>query len=171
MTSYIDLDGIQIPATGLVAPPEWGVAVNDNFNILRPDIGIARRAANQTIGTAADTEIILDTEDEDDAAYFDLIGNPTRLTFPVDGVYLIEASVSFDTDNTGYRLLKLNRNGGGSDVTDIRNGVDGNSTTVRFTHITPRTAGDYYEMVVHQNSGGDLDVVAKISVTILRNDG
>jgi hypothetical protein len=170
--NFTDLDGIQIPATGLVAPFEWGVAVNNNFNALRPDIGIALRAATQSINDATDTEIIFDTEDEDDNNYIDIAGNPTRLTFPYDGIFLVVVECSFVSNSTGYRLIKLNKNGGGADKQFAITAINGIGTRVGLSIITPKTAADYYEAVIHQTSGGALNIdFAKISVSALRNDG
>ena len=120
------------------------------------------------------TVVTLDTEFDDTANFFDLIANPTRLTYPYTGLFLVVTGLVFVANATGQRRAGLERNGGGIPDADDRRAAYGESglgTTLTFSMITPKIAGDFHELFVFQNSGGALDLgFAKISVVTLRDD-
>lgn len=148
--------------------------IRDNFAAVRPDTGVARRAAVQSIPANTNTVITLDTEDDDTASFFDIAGNPTRLTYPYTGIFLVNTNMSFAPNATGERKAGMERNGGGvADQSDFENAFtqSGASTTLDIPMVAPRTASDYHELFVIQTSGGALDLSsAKISVATLRDD-
>lgn len=148
--------------------------IRDNFAAVRPDTGIARRAATQSLTNDTNTAVSLDTEDDDTANFFDIAGNPTRLSFPYTGVFLVIAAGTFAVSATNERRAGLEPNGGAvADVSDFRNAFaqGGVGTNFSLIAITPKTGSDYYELFVYQNSGGALNLNdAKISVATLRDD-
>ena len=136
------------------------------------DTGIARRAAAQSIPNNTKTAVILDIEDDDTANFFDIAANPTRLSFPYTGVFLVTATVDFASNATGRRELGVEPAGGGiQDIGTNLNAVSGTNTQLHAVIITKRSGGDFYEFFVIQNSGGALHMSAgKISVATLRDD-
>src|SRR5688572_25862554 len=67
------------------------------------------RTSNQTIATSTSTAISFDSEIYDDGGFW-AIGNPTRLTAPVDGYYEVWACVRWANNATGRRLLFYKKN-------------------------------------------------------------
>ena len=156
----------------LITAAIWNTDIVANIQAMRPDTGIARRQAVQSIDTSSDTFITLDTEDDDTVGFFDIATVPTRLTYPYDGVFLVVVGVGFEAGSTGLRRIEMERNG--TDVADasaVMPALSSGETIVEMTLITPRSAGDYHELEVWHSQGSALDATAKISVATLRNDG
>lgn len=88
--------------------------------------------------------------------------NPTRLHAPVDGVYLITAQALFSTSETGYRLVRIAKNGNPNNglVSNQTSATPSVGTTHPISTQVKLSAGDYVEVVVSQNSGQDLTVFA-----------
>lgn len=121
---------------------------------------IVRRAAAQAISSATDTAVSWDTEDRDDAAFYNG-GSPTRLTVPYTGWYTISASTRWSTSAAGdTRFLWFRKNGSfypaapaGAGGTTIEGDASLNATLV--THLT---ATDYIEIYIWQATGGPLNL-------------
>lgn len=165
MTTY---NSMTTRAAGYVVPStEWNKIVN-NFDACRQVVGLVRRAAALAINNTSDTAITFDTQDVDDENYIDIAGNPTRITLPRDGNYLFDVEVQFESNNTGYRYVNMPRSGGASDFQMNFPAINGAITVVKFPFITGnRTAGDWYEIVAYQNSGGALNITARVAVTMI----
>jgi hypothetical protein len=89
-------------------------------------------------------------------------GSKTKLIAPVAGVYEVNASVQWDTNSTGARVLRIQKNASTDLVTDQR-------TAIGFTANSASTmvklaAGDFVQALVLQNSGGSLNALG-ISTT------
>jgi hypothetical protein len=156
----------------LITAAIWNTDIVANIQAMRPDTGIARRQAVQSIDTSSDTFITLDTEDDDTVGFFDIATVPTRLTYPYDGVFLVSVFVDFAAGATGMRRIALERNGTGTaDQTRSRPAAASGPGYMQLYLMTPRVAGDYHELEVWHDQGSALDATAKISVATLRNDG
>lgn len=121
----------------------------------------AYRSANNAISTSTDTVLPFDSETFDTNAYHDTSTNNSRLTVPTGagGYYLVTARVTWQNSSSGQRVLKVRKNG--STVTSaIIEGNPGttNMTQQTLTDVVSLSAADYLEVVVNQNSGGNLDV-------------
>jgi hypothetical protein len=154
----------------ITAAADWNPIVNDII-AERLTIGIARRVANQSINDSSFTAISLDTSDEDNDTYFNIGATPTRILFPRAGHYLIEVEVLFAANATGYRAIELRRSGGASDSAFSINTVGaGYSTIARLSFLTgSRTSADYYEVYAYQNSGAPMNVVARVSINLVKD--
>ena len=91
-----------------------------------------------------------------DTAGFHDDNNPTRLTVPVDGKYLIYAWVLWDTDFTGSRYAGLSVNGVSREAQSSEPVSIGTSHSIA-THAN-LVAGDYIQLQVFQKTGGTLNV-------------
>ncbi len=121
----------------------------------------ASRSTNQTITTSTQTKISFDAVDSDDWNCWDLSPNPTRLTVPIAGRYLITATASFEAAAAGHRAINILKNNtteiARSDFLPVGNSIDTHSTVV--TPSETLAAGDYIELRAWQNSGSDLDIL------------
>lgn len=81
-------------------------------------------------------------------------GNPTRLTAPVTGKYLIIVNVEWRRSSVNFRNITLLKAG----VTWAlkAQGSVGGKSNVSGTRIMALTAGEFFECQVFQNSGGAL---------------
>ena len=117
----------------------------------------AFRTTDQTLTTGVDAVVTFDSDADDPLGSW-VVGQATRLTAVVPGRYLPVASARFAANGTGFRAAWITLNG---------------STTVgRSQHIATAAAaptwfdvaahpvtlavGDYLELNVSQNSGGNL---------------
>jgi hypothetical protein len=84
-------------------------------------------------------------------------GSRTKLIAPVAGVYEVNASVQWDNNSTGVRVLRITKNASSDLVTDQRTAAafTANSTST----LTKLAAGDFVQALVLQNSGGSLDAL------------
>lgn len=123
----------------------------------------AVRTTAQTLTTGVSTALSFASEEFDDSTYHDNATNPTRLTVPATGRYLILAGCSFASNATGRRLLRVQLNGGSSVL--ARNDTMAVTVVGGFTSLfcgceVLLTAADYIELFAFQDSGGNLDTAA-----------
>ncbi len=124
---------------------------------------VYRGTGNQTIadGTVGDTfyPVDFDTDEFDTASMHDTGSNISRIQIPVGGLYLITYEGLFSASATGQRVVRIRKNG----TTDLIGGgfFAGNpnatwSQSVVVSSVYLLAAGDYVEVMVYQNSGGNL---------------
>jgi hypothetical protein len=168
--TYVKPSATHTPTTGAVIPTaNWGTKVNAAFDLLAPNSCIVRRAATQSIAGTTTTNISFDTEDIDDNSMY-AAGTATRITFPRKGIYFVDVNVAFASNSTGVRLVTMPRSGGASDRGQYTTAINGYETPVAFSFITAeRSAGDYYEFAVWQNSGGSLNITARVAVALIQD--
>jgi hypothetical protein len=84
-------------------------------------------------------------------------GPRTKLIAPIAGVYEINASVQWDNNSTGVRMLRITKNASSDLVTDQRTAAafTANSTST----LAKLAAGDFVQAIVLQNSGGALSAL------------
>lgn len=90
-------------------------------------------------------------------------GAPTRITFNRAGKYIVGAHVSYAANATGIRTLNILKNG--TDFIAARSIMAASSglSNLSVCTVAELAAGNYIEITVHQNSGGDLDIGAGTS--------
>lgn|SRR5690606_27725071 len=81
------------------------------------------------------------------------------------GLYLISATIQFETNSTGYRALYVNV-GGSTRVRHTSNAISGNPTRLTVTTIQAATAGQAITIGVFQNSGDPLDITSSEGMPI-----
>lgn len=133
-----------------------------------PHIARIWRTAAQTIGTGANTAVQFQNVLFDTDSMADLGTDNTRLTVPAGASKVrVSGHVAFDGNATGFRRCDLGVNG-----TFLGDGTDHEFSphATEKTHLTVTsdirivTPGDYFQMNVYQDSGGNLDLNANYGV-------
>lgn len=144
---------------------DWGHAASliqrlaRDVNPLVPQARVYNNAAlTLTTGTVA--TLTFNTERFDSGSLHSTSSNTGRLTAPVTGLYMAGAHVSFASNATGIRLLRVRLNGSTVIGTQLMPAVSGDSTVVSVSTLYQLTAGDYVEAQAYQTSGGNLNVEA-----------
>ena len=117
--------------------------------------------AVQSVPDTAVTALTLNAEDYDVGSMHSNATNISRLTVPAGqgGLYLIIGSTTFAANAVGYRDLLIRKNGSTflrEKLIETDNGVY--YITLEVTTVAVLAAGDYVELTVQQNSGGNLNV-------------
>ena len=125
--------------------------------------------ADSVIATATTTYIAFTSEDFDTDAGHDNATNNSRYTIPtgMGGKWLIGAAVRWQTNATGQRIvfIQVNRT-----TTLVQPGLPASSVAnLGFTPVTVASlaAGDYVEVGVYQNSGGNQNVEGSQITTVM----
>ncbi len=136
---------------------------------------LAFSAVAQTITTVSETVVTFASEAFDTDSIHDLITSNSRLTVPA-GVTKIRLSAStlWQLNNTGYRQIRIKKNGGsggvdlnrGTYIPTALSGAGGAEIPLGMTLVTgiiETVAGDFFEMFVEHNRSGNLDLLAGTS--------
>jgi len=122
----------------------------------------AERSTAQTLTTATQTKIEFDSVLYDSWNCWDLSPNPTRLTAPIDGIFMAIGTVAFQASASGHRALNILLNNTTeicrSDFPTVGNSIDTHTTVTSPSF--KMAAGDYIELRGWQNSGSNLDILA-----------
>lgn len=89
--------------------------------------------------------------------------NPTFISPPVDGVYLLTFNVRFENNATGVRLVEPTMIGGGVQVDNGGVSIVGDTVTnndCARAMVIPMRYGQRVYMTAFQNSGGNLNITA-----------
>ena len=119
-------------------------------------------SANFTVANNTYHAVAFNTETFDTDAFHSTSSNTSRITIPTGkgGKYLFTMMMAFTTNSTGNRLTALNKNGVNfHKITFQANGISGGYIFDSSSTIVDTVAGDYWEMIIYQNSGGNLDAV------------
>ena len=121
----------------------------------------AYKTSTQTIANVTWTAVTWDVEEFDTNGFIDLSSHNTRITIPEDGYYVVGGTIGFDANNTGLRLLTIRINGDSTDRhayhTANAYGASAYGIVLSSSTILQLSSGDYVEMFVYQDSGGNLD--------------
>lgn len=132
--------------------------VQRNLRQPTPNARVRRNAAAQVITNATLTAITFDTEVWDVGNLWK-VGTPTRLTASVTGLWVVGANVQFQVSAVGQRQIRLVQNAAlNFTVKNQMTNTDGNQPILDTYGFTRMVAGDYVELYVYQNSGGNLNV-------------
>lgn len=142
---------------------QFNTHLRDNLEFLAgPDRAYAYRSSDQTIATASWDVISMGAENYDTNGLHSNSTNPSRITAAVAGLYLVTAQVNFAGSSTGDRRLQIRKNAGGTQANgtlwgqDNRRATASNNTVSNLSAQVPLAAGDYVELFVYQDSGGNL---------------
>jgi hypothetical protein len=115
--------------------------------------------AAQSISNSTDTSIAFTSETYDTDGYHSTTTNTSRMTIPAGkaGYYQLSSSVTYKPNGTGIRATDFFKNGVRAQYSEIKPQSSGDQS-VSQTTILYGAEGDYFEVVVFQNSGGALDI-------------
>ena len=135
---YLDSDGVRSEVSH---PP--AVRVNEAG---------AQTTTNNELFT-----LLFGTEGFDTDNMHDLVSNTSRLTATTAGIYYIESQVQFAAHATGDRFLRMLLNGT-TTISETRLRAAAGAHRQQCGMLFSLSATDYVELLVFQNSGGDLNV-------------
>lgn len=118
-------------------------------------------SASVSIPSAAWTILAFDSENYDVGMMHDPLAN-TRITIPTSGAgpYLVIAAITFASNATGNRGVRIQKNGAGEVVRDLEAAPSaGSVTTVDASDVLLLNPGDYIEIAAWQNSGSALNAL------------
>lgn len=119
----------------------------------------ARRTTNQSIADSTTTAFPFNSETwKSVASMHSNSVNNSRLTAPIDGVYLITASVRWQGSTVGTRSMFLEVNGTNFIAGSSDTPPDANEFTQSATTAYELAAGDFVQVQVTQNRGSPLSV-------------
>jgi len=121
----------------------------------------AKVTTSVAITTTTGVEKTIDWDASDyDVGDLWVIGSPSKLTVPEDGLYVLFAQIAFAANATGYRQIFI-RNQGGSVISHSRHAtpVTGVGATITTYTEFELAAGDWFAVSAQQNSGGNLNVL------------
>lgn len=117
----------------------------------------AQSVANTVLYYPDWDEAVYDTDSIWDA------GQPKRLTCPIDGYVQLTMGASWAISSVGLRYLRIDKNGstGLGGANHFRRYVSiAESEAFLITPVVPVVAGDYFEALYYQDTGGNLDLGA-----------
>lgn len=174
--------GFRNPVTpasiGAIPASEKGVA--NGVAQLGPDVLIAddeagtragariRTSANQSIpnNVGAGTVLTFDLEDWDVGGYYNP-ASPSLLTVPTGkgGKYHVTCMIRYAASATGWRWLRLLYNGATS-IRVTQSVLGAQEQSMVFSDVRDLGEGDNISFSTFQNSGGSLDILAGMTLTL-----
>lgn len=157
----------------------WGATLNawllighntdgTNKEVAIPYSIVKRNASHQSIATATLTSITFD-QVRSGLTWWASTPNPTRLTVPSAGTYLVGGALEFDLSGNGTRQGAIHKNG--SDLCELVGGWVPYATdnTVLSIGGVPVVcaANDYFELKAWQTSGVALNAVSDTNSPLL----
>lgn len=129
---------------------------------------------SELFAVSNETEVAVDFDTENlDTGPFHGATNESRLIAGEDGVYGYGACIIFAANATGFRRIKLRKNGtdfiAAAAVMAITTASEPTELPIAFEGILE--AGDYIEIVAYQNSGGSLNVAIGSTFWITKRGG
>lgn len=120
----------------------------------------AYRTTDVNLTTGTDTAVSLQNAASDAWGCW-VAGAATKLSAPITGRYLATAVVRFEANPTGLRAAWITKNGTDT-IGRVQVAALSGSPTMLTVAATPTdlVKGDFIELNVRQNSGGDLALVA-----------
>lgn len=142
--------------------------VNEGHKQLVTDLATYRckvkRTTDQVIPNTNNTIVNWTAEDFDVSGMHDNTTNNTRITLIKGGIYLVIAAIWWEDDSAGvgYRRVGIRLNGA-TVLAESKNGINGLQTGNHISGIFDADSGDYFDILVTQTSGGNLDIRYEIS--------
>jgi len=127
---------------------------------------VLTKSAVQAVATGSDTAITFNGEVYDTDDYHDNSTNPSRLTAPATGYYMVGGSAEIDGLGDGqYAIWQIRKGGstangdGRARLSHVRSATANAALpSLHFSRVVQLNAGEYVELVVAHNYGGDRNV-------------
>lgn len=158
--------GSGITVTGTGAPGNAYV-VSTIPNATNPPHCAVRHSVNQSHATnGAWQALVFDTEDEDTNSMHSTSVNTSRITVPINGIYLVSGGVVFAADADGQRAVAFRKNSSGANNPNVKGRIHetnpggADAPVLAVATVIKLAATDYIELVAFQNSGAALTLLA-----------
>ena len=137
-------------ATGVVTPAHFGAI---------PTVKVSRCCLLDDVPGDGTPYALPFSAEEFDVGEMHEAANPTRLTAPVGGVYLVVANVHWPLGAPGFREIEIVQNGFFHRAREFDGTPEPSSPTSQTLSVLVKlSAGSYLELEGRQNSGGPLTV-------------
>lgn len=167
--AYADLDTIQTTDPGDILTAAWCDQARDNGEFLiDPPACSVSNAAVTVASSVTLAALAADTEQYDNDSMHSTVSSNSRITIQTAGRYEIGCVVKYSASASGNRSTVFKVNGTTSYNVDLRTGTGTNTTAISGSRTLVLAAGDYVEVFMFQNSGGDLDVTLDEFYAIFR---
>lgn len=154
-----DLDGTVRVRVHMQADNRLQLATTDTFRA--PTIAAQVRVynnANITIGDDSWTALTFNSERFDDLAQHSTTIDTSHLTCKEAGKYLIIACVAWAAHATGNRMIGIRKGGATYDLLQNNQALAAGGNIQTLAAIMDLAVDEYVELMVHQTSGGELNV-------------
>jgi hypothetical protein len=168
--AYSDPNSVHVPSSGTSPPAAWGGVIRDDVAWLAGDVASgnpkpmcrAYHASSQSIATATNSSVALDSERYDVGNCHSTTTNNSRLTVPAGGggIYHIGGAATFASNATGIRIVWILYNGTTRISEQDAPSVSANTCSLQVSCDYKLAAGDYVELQAYQTSGGLLSVTS-----------
>lgn len=161
MSNYVKQTWVDGNPSNPVSAARMGVIEQGVFDAHFQPAARAFNSANISIATATTTAITLDSERFDTDTIHDTVTNNSRLTCKTAGKYQITGNVSWAASAGGtFRAVQIRLNGATTIAAALNSPSASNSSDMAVTTLYDLAVNDYVELMVRQDSGGALNVVA-----------
>lgn len=130
----------------------------------RPPCAIARRVAVFACPTNAFTDIPFDTEDTDNANMINLGADATKITITQSDIYQISWGVKWASNAASVRAHAISINGAADDTMAFEIPAFTGNPRHSGSGLVKLVAGDIVRLNVWQNTGGNLNIQARLGV-------
>ncbi len=123
---------------------------------------LVMKSANQAITTATWTPLSFDQESYDTAGVHDIVTNNSRLVVPAGRTWIrLGAGVSWASSGVGVRSISYRKNNVWTFAgrSQIRQKADAQTEMALPGVVLPVVPTDYFEFMVNQNTGGNLNAL------------
>lgn len=133
------------------------IKTNTNNLIVPPSCRVYH-SANQSLSNTTDTTLAFNSERFDTDSMHDTVTNNSRITIQTAGIYLLSATVSFEANGTGVRVVWLRLNGATkiAQQSAVPPGV--NTTDITIQTVYDLAAADYVQVLAYQSCGSPMNV-------------
>lgn len=114
----------------------------------------------QSAANNSNVTLTFDSESFDTDAFHSTSSNTSRITIPSGkaGKYLFQIALTFASNSSGSRAIHIQKNGSLVQLLNTQTAVNGDETRMVSLYVADTSVGDYWEVVVFQNSGSTLNV-------------
>lgn len=141
----------------------FGDPVRDSLLWLATDAPTCRvyNSANISVGTGAYAALTFDSESFDVGGCHSTSVNTGRITVPsgAGGKWSVSGNITFAVNSTGQRGVAIRLNGTTYIATATTAAFASIDASLHISAHWSASAGDYFELMAFQNSGGALNVV------------
>ena len=136
--------------------------------LLDPPVVSAYQSVAQTIPSGIVTPITMDAELVDTDNVHSLVTNTSRLTIVTAGRYRLVGQTSYPANATGFRSLRLTKDGTTQSVVRVLNNGASVAVLLQIYDEITCVVGDYLELYAEQSSGAGLALATGFDTTFLK---